>query len=143
MRAAILSLLLSTPFVASAQSAGTLTVVVTGLEGNEGRVACSLFASEEGWPSDREHARAGQWAPIVDRQARCVFRDVPSGTYAVGVFHDEDGDGEMDTSIVGRPQEGWGVSNDAPPRRFGAPHFAPSSFALDGTRKTIRVTLRY
>ncbi len=68
---------------------------------------------------------------------------MPAGTYAVGVFHDEDNDGEMDTSIVGRPREGWGVSNDVPPRRFGAPEFAPSSFEFDGTRKTIRVTLRY
>lgn len=143
MRRLILSFLLSATLVASAQSVGTLTVVVTGLEDDEGRVACSLFGSDEGWPSEREHARAGQWARIESRQARCVFRDVPAGTYAVGVFHDEDGDGEMDTSIVGRPQEGWGVSNDVPPRRFGAPHFAPSSFEFDGSRKTIRVTLRY
>lgn len=131
------------PAIALAQDSGTIVVIVTQLEHGRGQVGCSLFASDEGWPSDREEAREGQWAPIRDGRARCVFENVPAGTYAVGAFHDEDGNGELNSSIVGRPREGWGVSNNVPPRTFGAPRFAPSSFDFDGTRKTLRIRLRY
>lgn len=128
---------------AGAQESGTLTVLVVGLEHGRGQVGCSLFSSDEGWPSDREEALEGMWAPIREGSARCVFRNVRRGTYAVGVIHDEDGNGELNSTFVGRPLEGWGVSNDVPPRRFGAPRFDPASFEFDGTRKRLRVRLRY
>lgn len=140
----LVPVLLGIAFVAFAQpQTGTIVVIATGLEHGRGQVGCSLFASSEGWPSDREEAREGQWAPIRNQRARCVFENVPAGTYAVGVFHDEDNNGELNSTLVGRPREGWGVSNNVPPRTFGAPRFAPSSFEFDGTRKTLRVRLRY
>jgi uncharacterized protein (DUF2141 family) len=57
-------------------------------------------------------------------------------------MHDENEDGELETSFVGRPQEWWGVSNDAPAERFGPPKYENASFPYAGTAETIKVKLR-
>lgn len=45
---------------------------------------------------------------------------------------DLDGDGDMDSSWLGLPQESWGISRDATVR-FGPPSFESSSFAHPGS----------
>ena len=64
-------------------------------------------------------------------QARCDFADIPPGTYALAVIHDENSNGKLDTNWLGIPTEGYGFSNDAK-ALLGAPSFAAASFAYDG-----------
>ncbi len=70
-----------------------------------------------------------------------TIRDVPPGRYAVGTFHDTDGNGRLSTWPVGLPKEAYGFSRDAR-GRFGPPSFDAASFDLPalGGRQTI--TLR-
>ena len=56
---------------------------------------------------------------------------VASGVYAVSVFHDENGNGKLDTGFMGIPSEGFGASNDAP-EKFGPPKYADARFAVTG-----------
>ena len=49
---------------------------------------------------------------------------------------------KLKTSMVGRPQEWWGVSNDVPPERFGPPKYDKATFKFDGGSKAIKVKLR-
>ncbi|HWM85832.1 MAG TPA: DUF2141 domain-containing protein, partial [Kofleriaceae bacterium] len=62
-------------------------------------------------------------------KARALLRQIPAGTYAVGVLHDEDGDHKMKTGMFGRPKEGYGASRDAR-GRFGPPRFDDASLTL-------------
>jgi len=48
-------------------------------------------------------------------EARCDFEDIPPGTYALVVIHDENMNGKLDTNWVGIPKEGYGFSNDVKP----------------------------
>jgi uncharacterized protein (DUF2141 family) len=118
---------------------GTIVVVVEGLTSSAGRVGCSLFATSDGWPNERSKALQGEWAPITDNAARCAFSNVPRGTYAVGMFHDANNNSLLDTSIVGRPREDWGVSNNTPGRTFGPPNFADCTFPFDGITTTLHL----
>lgn len=45
--------------------------------------------------------------------ARIVFPGLPPGGYAVAAYHDENGNGKLDTGFLGIPTEGLGASNDA------------------------------
>jgi uncharacterized protein (DUF2141 family) len=45
--------------------------------------------------------------------ARCDFGDIPPGTYAIAVIHDENSHGKLDTNRLGVPTEGYGFSGDA------------------------------
>ena len=44
--------------------------------------------------------------------AICQFNDIPPGTYAIAVFHDENANGKLDKNFLGIPCEGYGASNN-------------------------------
>ena len=79
---------------------------------------------------------------VRDRQARCDFLDIPPGTYALAVIHDEDMDGKLDTDGVRLPTEGYGFSNDAR-ALMGAPSFKAASFAYNGRTLELTISLNY
>ena len=92
------------PLSAISQSPARVQVVVSGLRNDKGQVSCALFRSADGFPKDAKKAVAHQEVRIAGAQATCNFEDVPPGQYAVAVFHDENGNGKMDTNFVGMPR---------------------------------------
>jgi uncharacterized protein (DUF2141 family) len=42
-----------------------------------------------------------------------VFTGVPAGTYAVAFFHAEHNETQLTTGMFGKPQQGYGLSNNA------------------------------
>ncbi|MEM9067970.1 MAG: DUF2141 domain-containing protein [Myxococcota bacterium] len=128
---------------ALAQSSGSIRVQVTGAESADGRIGCALWNQGEGFPRETENARSQQWTTLRGTSATCVFRDVPSGRYAISIMHDADGDGELDTNLFGVPREGWGVSKNLGIRRLRAPRFSEAAFEFDGAVKEVRIRLRY
>jgi len=52
-------------------------------------------------------------APIRGAAANCVFTGVPAGTYAVAFFHAEHNETQLTTGMFGKPQQGYGFSNNA------------------------------
>jgi uncharacterized protein (DUF2141 family) len=122
--------------------AAVLTVDVLNIQNNAGQIGCSLYSKEEGFPSNPEKADSMMFVKSKGGKATCVFKGLKPGKYAVSVMHDEDKDGELKTSMVGRPKEWWGVSNNVPPERFGPPKYEAALFSYTGDPKTIKVRLR-
>ena len=57
--------------------------------------------------------------------------ELPSGTYAIGIFHDVNLNNKMDNNVFGIPKEQYGFSNNA--RAFlGPPAFEAAAFELEG-----------
>jgi uncharacterized protein (DUF2141 family) len=79
---------------------------------------------------------------IRKSQARCDFLDIPPGTYAMAVIHDENMNGKLDTNWIGIPTEGYGFSNDAK-AMLGAPSFSAASFPYDGQDMELTISLNY
>ena len=131
-----------TAFAASTDCPG-LHVQVRDIRNSTGSVACALFESAAGFPIEFLHY-ATQVVVINIRasQARCDFEDLPPGTYAVAVIHDENMNGKLDTNWAGIPTEGYGFSNDAK-AWLGAPTFLAAGFPYDGQRREITITLNY
>jgi len=48
--------------------------------------------------------------------------NIPAGSYAVAIFHDENSDGVCNTNFLGIPEEGYGFSNNIKPL-LSAPTF--------------------
>ncbi|WP_439635300.1 DUF2141 domain-containing protein [Oceanicaulis sp.] len=67
-----------------------------------------------------------------------VFEDVPAGQWAVQVWRDPEGDGEMRTMAFGIPAEPITISND-PPMNFGPPQFADAAVAV--TDEGVQISL--
>ena len=135
MNAAVVLLL--TVLAIPAQAA-SLTITVDNIRSAKGDIRLSLYASPAEWPdnSTKDHDF------VMKAQAgRVVFRlDVPPGTYAVNGFHDENGNGKFDTSLVGIPEEGYFFSNDVRPF-LSAPGFEAVKFSVppEGRAMTVHV----
>ena len=139
---ASLSLLLNN---AAAQSrdaqAPALRLDVASLRNSQGTLSCRLFADASTFP-DGEGLRTVR-VPITGAQSSCVFDDLPPGTYAVAVVHDENGNGRLDKNVFGIPSEGYGVSNNRT-YAVSSPKWDESRFSVKaGEPVSLRVALRY
>ena len=129
---------------ASASSGGRIEAAVTGVSNAQGMVGCALFASAVGFPreSDKPGVRIMRVEP-AGGAALCVFDNVPTGTYAMAVVHDTNGNGRADTNFLGVPTEGVGVSNNVMPR-MSAPTFEANKFSVTAGQTTrLAISLRY
>jgi uncharacterized protein (DUF2141 family) len=134
----------SLPALAVAQSpCPGIHVQIQNIKNSTGTVACALFESPEGFPIEYlRYATNIMVIKIRDTQARCDFLDIPPGTYALAVVHDENMNGKLDTNLLGIPREGYGFSNDAR-GLLGAPSFSAGSFKYDGQNLGLEISLHY
>lgn len=68
--------------------------------------------------------------------------DIPPGTCALAVIHDEDMNGKLATNWMGVTRQGYGFSNDVE-GTMGAPSFEAASFPCDGQNQDLTITLNY
>ncbi|WP_295988670.1 DUF2141 domain-containing protein [uncultured Variovorax sp.] len=79
---------------------------------------------------------ASQTAPMRAGKARLLFAGLAPGRYALRVFADENGNGKLDTNLMGMPTERYGFSNDAKGNR-AAPDFEAAAISLDADMQTV------
>lgn len=125
---------------ANASGAAELLVRVSGISAPVGQIGCALFATKAGFPMDTAAAKA-QWLSADPNGVTCRFADVGSGTYAVSVSHDVNGNRRVDTNLVGIPTEQWGVSNNVRPT-LRAPRFEEASFTVPADDQAIVLDIR-
>ena len=130
------------PAAAQAPCPG-IHVKVLNIRNSTGTVACALFKSAAGFPV--EFLRSATNIMVIkirDTHARCDFEDIPPGTYALAVIHDENMNGKLDTDRLGVPKEGYGFSRDAT-GGLGPPAFSAAAFAYNGQNLEMTIGLRY
>ncbi|MFO8140426.1 MAG: DUF2141 domain-containing protein [Marinobacter sp.] len=118
-------------------------VKILDIKNSTGTVACALFESPEGFPTEFMRSATNiAMIAIRDTQARCDFLDIPPGTYALAVIHDENMDGKLATNWLGVPTEGYGFSSGAI-ATMSAPSFEDASFLYDGKNLDLTIKLNY
>ncbi len=133
-----------TPATAPAQAVSNLTVKITGIRNVKGRINIALFRDGKGFPSDIPSAVAAQRVDIDPQTltATAVFKNLPQGSYAAAVLHDENLSGKMDFDAQGIPQEGYGISNN-PDTTQGPPTPEDAKFAVDKPESAIEIKMTY
>lgn len=123
--------------------AAQLSVTIENPQSKTGQVLCSLFKEAKGFPGKSPLGFGNVTGKWVGKTAVCEFEAVPAGTWAVTVFHDENGNGKIDENFVGIPTEGYGATNNIIPT-LSAPRWEDAKFQLaEGERKALKVTLKY
>lgn len=122
--------------LASSACAHDLTVEVLGARSMQGTVDGALYADATSW---LETPLAGERQPASAR-VLLVYRGLPAGHYALALFHDENGNGKLDSNVAGVPTERYGFSRDAR-GHMSAPDFDAAAIELQGDT-TITVHLR-
>ena len=117
-----------------------LTVIVNGIEEIKGQMSIGLFINEDNWGGESE-AYMGAYVEIAGDNISYTFKDLPSGTYAVALFHDENMNEKLDKGLFKIPKEGYAFSNNVF-GTVGPPKFEKASFMLGGN-KVIEIELKY
>lgn len=138
----ITGILFAAQAVAISQQAG-LQVTVTGLQNGDGRVGVLVFRDDNGYPADPEQAVAEGFGMIRDSRSDIMLEGLEPGTYVITVMHDENENGKLDKDLLGRPKEGYGVSNDPSPRKFGPPRFEDGKFEYKPGNAAVTIKMRY
>ncbi len=122
-----------------APEGATVTAKIAGLRSTEGGVLAYLHGSEETFPRHFDQAAKTNRKRTLDATSATLrFTDVPPGTYALVVVHDENGNGTLDKNLVGFPKEGVGASNV----KKGRPSWKSAKFEVTEDR-TVRVSIQY
>jgi len=124
---------------AAGAAEGQLRVRVSGFERTTGELALAVFDTEDGY---RKQAGAVSRAFVPVLAETVIWEtSLPVGPrYVVIVYHDVNGNRELDRRLLGMPKEPVGVSNDAR-GRFGPPDFDAASFVLEGRETVLDITL--
>jgi uncharacterized protein (DUF2141 family) len=64
-----------------------------------------------------------------------------AGVFAIGLYHDVNGNRKFDKNFLGLPKEPYGVSNNPRPR-LGPPKHKDAAFAVGAEGATIEIVLR-
>jgi uncharacterized protein (DUF2141 family) len=120
---------------------GHLTVRVDGLRSGDGQVMVAIFSHDVNFPDGDD---ADEWVkkPARAGSVTVAFGGLPPGRYAIGAFHDENGNGNLDTSFIGWPSEGYALSNDVR-LSFYRPRFAEAAFAIGPGEQSVTLHMGY
>jgi uncharacterized protein (DUF2141 family) len=135
--------LLASSLFAGAATAATLTVVVSNVTSEGGKMNFAVYDSKDAWLED-DTMVAKQTLVVADELREGTVTtsfELEPGDYAVSVHHDENDNGKMDTRIFPPiPKEPVGASNDAEPK-FGPPKYKDAVFTLgeDGVKMPIKL----
>lgn len=121
-------------------STSTLEIDLEGLRNSRGMIVACLTQDRSLFPDCGADPRAIRQTLRIT-STRIVFDRVPSGDYALSLFHDENANRRLDT-LFGIPKEGFGFSRN-PVIRFGAPRYDKVNIQLGPGQTRIRVRLQY
>jgi len=113
----------------------TIMVEVEGVRSGEGQMLGLLFNQERGYPTKPDKAMKQVVVPAAKGTVSVSFEGIAPGTYAASVVHDENGNGKLDTNVLGIPKEGVGASNRAK-SKLGPPKWKDAKFTVDGDTAT-------
>ena len=120
---------------------GEVEVQLQNLRNQNGVVRLCLSRNPAHFPNcDRDPQAVSRTVPA--RGASSVrFGALPAGTWALGVIHDEDSNGRLNT-FMGIPREGFGFSRN-PRLRMGPPRYEDVRFPVAHGRTTLVVRMTY
>ena len=128
-------------FIAGPASAARIIVTIDGLHSAQGSVFVGLYATPSkflnGNQSDAMRKVRASTGPI-----NVSFDNLPPGTYAVGAYHDENGNDHLDTNFLGLPVEGYALSNGVR-AVLSKPTFQQAAFTVGAGDKPLALHIRY
>ncbi|WP_420150671.1 DUF2141 domain-containing protein [Spirosoma sp.] len=115
-----------------------LKVEIQNVQTLTGSVFVALFKAGSNFPVGKP--TEGKKVDATSHSVQTTF-SVEPGEYAVAVFHDENGNGEMDKRVFGIPKEPYGFSNNFRPK-MSAPKFSDCQFTVGDGGKSISIALK-
>jgi uncharacterized protein (DUF2141 family) len=124
---------------ASGQSA--VKIDVSGFRVLTGKLYISLYRNQDSFLKTGREITTKVIRVIDSNHVVAKITGLPTGWYAVALYHDEDDNNKMNTGFLGMPREPYGLSNNYRPR-FCYPKFTQCQFYVaDKEEKDVPITL--
>jgi uncharacterized protein (DUF2141 family) len=104
---------------------GTTITVTVPVASNEGNVIFGLYDENTFMKAAPIQGLEGE---IIDGKVTVTFINVVPGTYGITLFHDKNGNKQMDFEPNGMPKEMYGVSNNV--MSYGPPLWSDAKFEV-------------
>jgi len=125
---------------AMATDPGSITIEMLGLHSDQGQAIFVLMDSESAHRG-KSQVFSKQIIPIIKKAAEVTFQNVPSGEYSAVIYHDVNGNGELDRYFFGLPKEPYGFSNGAR-NPIGIPGFNESKLVIKSSQSIQQITVK-
>ena len=119
-----------------------LQISVSGMRSTNGNVTVTIYPDEPSHFLDGAYKLARQAVPVTLPVTQLCFAFAQPGFYAVALFHDENGNGHFDTTLLGLPAEGFGFSNN-PALYLGPPNLSQVRIATHLGENPILIQIKY
>lgn len=124
---------------AQAEQFFDLTLIIEGYREAGGTSYISVHPNAASFKDSTLPATSLIKQQLTAKTMKITLHQLPAGEYALRMFHDENGSGDMDTNILGIPTEPYAFSNNA--GRFGPPSFNDAKIVLSSAT-VARIQLR-
>jgi uncharacterized protein (DUF2141 family) len=136
------SLLLLISWLMQPDSGAELRVSISNIRQAQGSIYVAVYNNEADFLStDSERIQYRKIVSVGSTGSLDIsFPNLPPGNYAISCFHDVNGNGKLDTNLLGIPSEPYCFSNNARPK-FRAPYWSEAKFylAANGASQSIRL----
>ena len=121
-----------------AEEGGSLKVTLSNVK-KTGKIHVAVYREGEEFPSPKFLMQSSL---VEAADGKCViqFDAIPFGSYAVALYQDVNGNGEMDKGMFGIPSEPFAFSNNFKPR-FGGPSFEKCQFDFNKDNQSIQIEM--
>lgn len=116
-------------FTAACFSQHKVVVTVNNVPNANGKVSLALYKSADTFLKFDQVFASGS-STAQKGITTIEVSDIPAGEYAIALFHDENGNDELDTNWIGIPKEKVAFSK-AKMRAFGPPKFKDCAFVVN------------
>jgi uncharacterized protein (DUF2141 family) len=128
-------------FIAGPASAARIIVTIDGMHSTQGNVFVGLYATPSKFLNGNQ-VDAQRKVRASTRPITVVFDNLSPGTYAVGAYHDENGNDHLDTNFLGLPVEGYALSNGIR-AVMSKPTFQQAAFTVGEQGAQVALHIRY
>ncbi len=101
-------------FFSGFSQTGTLKMFITDIPSDKGTVKVVLYGEnqKEFFLKDLKNIYAKKEIKASTKPVFVLFKDLPYGSYAAALFHDENNNGRIDRAKIGFPIEPYGFSGN-------------------------------
>lgn len=118
-----------------------IRIILSNVRNDRGNIRLSLHSDNpDEWVGKKKGGKLIRFdvPAVAGHMEVCMPLPYGKGTYAVGMYHDENADGKY-----GFTSEGYGFSNNARAGMFGPASHKAASFDANAPRTDLRIDIRY
>jgi Uncharacterized protein conserved in bacteria len=119
---------------------GTLLITVENVKVNQGEIMLAIYSDDQEFLSETTYRSIHHEVNEFD-STMVEVTDLPFGTYAISIYHDENNNGKLDTNFMKIPKEPYGFSNNAR-GMFGPPKVNEAQFSFFTMEQEIKIEIK-